>query len=161
MTDGKGLLAYLAGCIDCDGFITLTARRSSKRRKDGSLGPTHRYCIAIIGLGQITPLIPRLMQATFGGTVAEYDYPDRPRSRTSYGWQITNAQAAIAIRAMRPYLRLKTEQADLVLAFVERQGQFPRGKRLPEGETEQREAMSQRVVALNHGRRWNREFPNV
>ncbi len=141
------LLSYLAGCIDCDGFISISVR--NRNRADGS--PNQHY-IAILGLGQVTPLIPRLMKETFGGTVNEYHYKNREFSKVNYLWQVTNLSAAQGIKIIRPYLRLKVQQADLALEFCKRIHPQMFGRPLSEEERLERARLHREISSLNSPR---------
>src|SRR5690242_16357057 len=103
-------LAYLAGVIDSDGCIRVECVKGGKNRG--------RECYApIVLLAQIEPEAIQLARSTFGGYVAavqptpaqlqRYTNP-KPMLR----WVAKSRIAAAALRAMRPYLRIKTRQAD-------------------------------------------------
>lgn len=126
-------LAYLAGAMDADGFISMTKR-------------TLRGCTTyseFIGLAQVTDTVPMLLRSLFGGYIQLRKRADTRAAnwRPIYYWAATTRNAANAIKALRPYLKVKTEQADLVLALR-------RSKELP---AKRRRAVrvGVRAVALN------------
>ena len=101
-------LAYLAGIIDADGFVTI--HRSVRASR-----VYHAPCIGIAG----TDRQPHdLAAGLWGGTVRRYQ-PKVLRYRAQFHWQRQGTSAVAAIMAVRPYLRIKAEQADLALELWE------------------------------------------
>lgn len=90
-------IAYLAGAIDSDGYIGM---RKIK-------GPVY---IERIGLKQVTPQIPLLLQEVFGGTVCT-EAPSLPNGKLMHSWEVSHRKAAQAAAILLPHLRIKTEQA--------------------------------------------------
>jgi hypothetical protein len=116
MKDSQRLIyAYLAGAIDADGFITI-ARSSRSKGEKYAHRPT--YYNAKIGFTETSPIIPNLLKETFGGSQFEHQ-PKNPEHKRWYSWQIQNRKAAESLKLLLPYLRLKQEQARLVLEFLE------------------------------------------
>ena len=115
MKGSSEILAYLAGAMDSDGYLTI--RRSSyhmRVRKDA-----HNYTYSErIGLKQVTPDIPRLLQSTFGGHVSR-NRGGSPNSRPLWAFQATDVIAASACRRLLPFLRVKRRQAELNLELRE------------------------------------------
>lgn len=108
-------LAYLAGVIDSDGYITV--HRSVRNGK--------AYYAARIGIAG-TRRQPHDLAASFwGGTVSLYT-PKDPNHRSQYQWSRTGDGAVGPIEAVRPYLRVKSEQARIALE-VQEHVQFGRG----------------------------------
>lgn len=97
-------LAYMAGMIDGDGFVTIT--RSTR----GGVN----YFAAQVGIGNTirTPL--DMAAALWGGSVRSYA-PANPRHRVQYQWQRMGASAAVVLRDIFPYLVVKSEHALLAL----------------------------------------------
>jgi hypothetical protein len=139
--------AYLAGAIDADGFITISRSTPSATRKDSRRST---YYTAKVGLSEIHLTIPELLHKTFGGWLGSHT-PANPAHRTWHAWQATNQVAATALRALLPYLRLKREQALLVITFAERVASTPRGV-IPATELAERERLYFAVTALNEPR---------
>lgn len=105
-------LAYLAGAVDSDGWIGIVKHdpnRPSKRR-------CASYCEAIT-FAQTGPTIPEMLKARFGGHVQyRIRRGDRAKNwRPMYYWNGRSKIAARAVAALRPYLKIKARQADLVL----------------------------------------------
>jgi hypothetical protein len=144
----RQLLPYLAGCIDCDGYISISSRYK-RRVSDGS---EVTYFVAIMGLSQVTPQVPTLLADRFGGRVRVYEYNTREHNLPAYMWQVSNAQAAAASATLKPYLQVKAEQAALVQRFVK----LPsvNGRRMTPEEIAARQDLRDAAIALNsQGRR--------
>lgn len=95
-------IAYLAGIIDADGFIS--AHR--KRHRDKV------YCGPLIGIAGTSPEAHLLAKETWGGSFFEY-IPKNPQHRRQYQWQSVGKVAARAIHDLQPHLRIKCFQAQL------------------------------------------------
>lgn len=101
-------LAYLAGVIDSDGYITIHRSTRSGRH----------YYAARIGVAGTRRQPHDLAASLWGGTVGRYE-PRDPRHRSQYQWSRTGGPAVAAILAVLPYLRVKVPQALLALDVQE------------------------------------------
>ena len=101
-------LAYLAGMIDGDGFITVT--RSTRKGKD--------YFGAQVGIAGTRREPHDLAASLFGGKVSGYQ-PANPGNRTQFHWQRTGKAAVPVIEGILPYLLIKQEHALLALELQE------------------------------------------
>lgn len=99
-------LAYLAGAMDADGYFTIY--REDKR---GS-----RTYSEACGLQQTSPVVPDKLKALFGGSVRLCKTRAK-RWKPMYSWAATNRIAFEAVKSLRPYLHIKTGQADLIIAL--------------------------------------------
>ena len=106
------LAAYLAGAMDSDGSIGI--RRSTYAARHG-VGRQATYSERIC-LKQVTPDIPELLKATFGGSLMT-QRPSTANGRPLHYWEATNRVAADALVAMLPFLRIKRVQAENCLAL--------------------------------------------
>ncbi len=104
-------LAYLAGAMDSDGFLTI--KKSTYHRRVRMDAHNAVYSERM-GLKQITPDIPHLLRDTFGGSL-RLNKGGTENSRPLWGWEVTNLSAAEACRRLLPYLRVKRQQADILL----------------------------------------------
>ncbi len=140
-------LGYIAGIIDGEGCIGMGVtftRHKSKRQ-------THSVRLAIVNTD------PRLAQwfcGRFGGTVHRQDPPANKRWKPKYTWQCGGARAETLIAAIEPFLVLKREQAQIVLAMRaigrHRGGGTGKGPRpLTDEVVEKREELKQRLHLLN------------
>lgn len=99
-------LAYLAGVVDADGYVTAT--RSVRRQ--GS------YFGAQVGITGSRREPHDLAATTFGGNVSIH----RPAAgRPQFHWQLNGSRTVAVIRALRPFLRIKRAQADLAIELQE------------------------------------------
>lgn len=108
-------LSYLAGVIDSDGFITITQ----------ALRRGRYYFAAAVGISGTRTEPHDLAASIWGGNVTSHQ-PKNPRHRTQYQWSRQGYGAVDVIEAVRPFLRVKAEQADLALRCQEHVG-FGRG----------------------------------
>ena len=107
----RELLAYLAGAIDSDGTIGIKRSTYAMRVTKDSAQPTYSERLA---LRQVTPAIPKLLRATFGGSLY-ITKPSTLHGRPLLSWNITDQKAAACLRALLPYLRVKRAQAENAL----------------------------------------------
>lgn len=101
-------LAYLAGVIDSDGYITI--HRSTRN------GIT--YYAARIGVAGTRRQPHDLAASLWGGSVSYYQAKN-PRHRGQFQWSRTGDAAWAAITDVRPFLRVKVEQARLAIELQE------------------------------------------
>ncbi len=130
-------VAYLAGIIDGEGTIGIYGGNPSV--------PAYYHLVLII-TNTHEALIDSI-RGWIGGAKA----PTKPReSVLSPGWQLVLWQhrASGVIRLCRPYLIVKSAQADLALEFMENWVGF-RGRSVPEAEVERRKAYALRMRDLN------------
>lgn len=101
-------LAYLAGMIDGDGYISIA--RSTAKGKD--------YFAAQIGIAGTRREPHDLAASLFGGSVYCYR-PANPRHRPQFQWQRMGKAAVPVIEAILPYLLIKQDHALLALELHE------------------------------------------
>ena len=127
-------LAWAAGYFDREGSISVTYARAR-----GNI--SHRFHLTIMST-QIESL--EAMKAVFGGTI----HPAQPRGnrKPCHIWIVYGEEAQRAVVLMRPYLKLKCEQARWALLFPLR----GRGKgSIPERIGQQREMVRTALTILN------------
>ena len=118
----KLILAYLAGCIDSDGYITIKKSTYSKRHGES----VNAGYWETIGLRQVTSQVPELLKQTFGGHI----YISKGHSENSkplYNYRSANVIAFNIAKSLLPYLRIKTKQAEILLEL--RESKNPKYKR--------------------------------
>lgn len=153
-------LAYLAGVIDSDGFISI--HRSTRRGRT--------YFAAVIGIAGTRRQPHDLAASVWGGTVRCYD-PPNPRHRPQFQWARTGDGALSAIYDVLPHLRVKEQQAWLAIEcqehVIEGRGPDPHPWMYPDYDPRPRleEMRAEMVGVLNQdrrapldGRTWD-EFP--
>ncbi len=104
-------LAYLAGIVDGEGYIGI--KRSA--RVKGSVSP--RFCERI-QVRMINEEAINLLADTLGGNYYRETMSQR-KGRPLFCWQASDAQAAVILRALLPYLRIKKGNAIAALALRE------------------------------------------
>lgn len=101
-------LAYLAGMIDGDGYISIT--RSVRKGKE--------YFGAQVGIAGTRREPHDLAASIWGGKVSEYA-PANPHHRPQFQWSRVGESAVIVIEAIYPYLLVKKEHAELAVELHE------------------------------------------
>jgi hypothetical protein len=106
-------IAYLAGVIDSDGYITIKAARY--HTQNPRWNPSYQE---IIGLKQVSPIVPDMLYDEFGG----YRGIGKSYSKgaqVQHIWQVTCAKAEYCAKILLPYLRIKRRQAEILLKLRE------------------------------------------
>lgn len=98
-------LAYLAGVIDSDGCI-MVQRAPWNGRNRASVSYS-----AIVTIAQVETEACELARTVLGGFVL-WPRPKNVRARPMIRWTVKSQKAGKALRAVRPYLRIKASQAD-------------------------------------------------
>ncbi len=144
-------LAYLAGILDGEGCLRITRQRLRRKPRNS---PRHWPTLFV---GNTSRPLADFLRRTFGGSI----YRRRPTvsHRPVYLWQLTTRASIFAIlTAVRPYLLVKSAQADLLIEFITglelgRKGRGRGGGRglfLAPGELARRDRIYQQVRELNH-----------
>lgn len=149
-------LAYLAGVIDSDGYIRI---HRTKKTSKGCSRPAV-YFSALVGISGTRRQPHDLAMSVFGGAVHSYR-PKNPAHREQFQWVAWGNDSVEVLKAIRPLLLIKTQQADLALelqALVP--SQFEQIKktqkppyRIPDEMTAQRQKLFDALTALNQDRR--------
>jgi hypothetical protein len=99
-------LAYLAGVVDSDGYITSAIY--------GKKGKT--YYAAQVGITGTRPASHELAAEIFGGSVKGWAVKGgQPGRDVQYLWQRHGRRATPVLESLMPYLRIKRENAELAL----------------------------------------------
>lgn len=104
-------LAYLAGVIDSDGYLSVKRTTYHMRVRGDAGNPVFSEKI---GCKQVTPEAIDLLHATFNG-YRRVEKPSTANGRPLHSWVVTDRNAAAAAEALLPFLRIKREQAILLL----------------------------------------------
>lgn len=110
----KATAAYLAGFIDGEGYISLHP----------STYKGEQYYQPVLKVTSTDQWIVEWMQASFGGSVHYREY-DNPRFRDAATWQLNGKKLKPFLQAVAPYLRLKKEQAEILLEKYRLQERHP------------------------------------
>lgn len=142
-------LAYAAGIIDGEGYIGITVLEKDKRRAYSS--PSFQ---TVVNVGMADPEVVIWLQETFGGNVHSYGPGSYGTKRGVHHWRLAGPAVTEFCRMIRPYLRLKHRQAELILRYREdnrlnhtRHG--GRGVRVPLEETEIKRLYQEEIKSLN------------
>ena len=115
------ILAYLAGIMDADGYISIQRTFSNPKYP-----LSYSYC-EWVGCGQISQEAISLFHNIWGGSLI-LRKPQKSGHRPLYYWLVTNKKAARVVTDLYPFLRVKRDQADLII-------QLRKSKNLPKVET--------------------------
>jgi hypothetical protein len=103
-------LAYIAGFFDGEGSLTI---HTNCRKSPRGLVPNHTLQVS---LANTNPEIVRWLHSVFGGQyLTRHDR--RPGNRPVAQWIIRAAKALPFLEAIRPFVRMKTAQIDIAIAF--------------------------------------------
>lgn len=146
-------LAYLAGMIDADGYITI-----QRRRREGKV-----YFGVKVGIAGTRREPHDLAAELFGGSVNAYSAKKR-KHRPQFQWSRFGADAAEVITLIRPYLRIKREQARIALEMQEHLmlGRDPYSPFLWMGLDYDPDELSEELAEEMRGlNQWRRKAPEV
>lgn len=137
-------IAYAAGLIDGEGTVRINKMRATERNQS-----KQPHYVGLVAIGMVTPTPLKFLQGLFNcGTIREERVPN---ARSIWRWTI-NAKSDVVtlLDAVRPYLLVKHEQADLVIDFIKnKKPPFNRKAGLSEEEIRWREDVYQKVRKLN------------
>lgn len=102
--------AWAAGIIDGEGCITISRQRAGA---GGRINPSHRLYVKV-SMGHL-PTIDRLHEIFGAGS--RHVQPGG-RWNDAYIWMVSTRQAGDVLRAVRPHLVTKADEADLALEFL-------------------------------------------
>lgn len=136
-------LAYLAGIIDEEGCVCL----AHCARKDVSAG---YVTVLKLHVAMTKDTVPVWLHNIFGGNLSLSKRRFKnPKWSDAYCWQLQSIQAANLLREVRPFLKLKREQASLALEFQAVKSGRGRGKKKLPLQIETEKGFSDRMHRLN------------
>lgn len=145
----KFKIAYAAGFLDGDGYITIHIRRFRK----WNVGKNPIYCLVVGSCCLDQPII-NWLEKNFGGSKS---IEKSSESVDSFRWRIGANKAMNFLQEILPYLRLKVPQAELGIRF-QKMNRNNINKRMRKGNErvspeflQRREQFKQRMHALNQG----------
>ena len=137
-------LAYIAGIIDGEGTVFISKGRPGKDRAT----PAYVACVRV---GNTDKRLIEFLHSTFGvGGVYE-----RPMTNAKWKicwlWAVTGPASGRVARAIRPYVRLKGAQLDLLLEYLDGFQSFELNGRngVSDEELNRRESLRQKIRELN------------
>ena len=102
ITEKELLYAYMAGFVDADGYISIVTLAWNKQQ------------IAKIAVCNTNFAVIDLFVKEFGGKVRTREQKVANWRRV-YEWQLTSNKGVAVMKLLLPYLKLKTEQANLAI----------------------------------------------
>jgi len=132
-------LAWLAGFIDGDGYISICWRGSK---------PPYKYLRAIVGATQANFEIICYLRDRYGGHISTWKNKEGigVTKKQQFQWAMEGTCAEELIVRLTPYLKIKREQALIVKEFS---GLSINGRKNKESRTRQIECR-EKVVSLNN-----------
>ena len=130
-------IVYAAGILDGEGSVTYMAHNDRKT-----------FAIYVVVANTDIRLISWL-KTTFGGKINRGPRKPVPRWKPSFQWRLSARKAEEFLRLVRPFLKLKGDQADIALDI---RGLTPRswgGKPVPLHILDARNALKVRLQELN------------
>ena len=103
------ILAYTAGIVDGEGCIAIR-----HQRKQTKSGHTMTYAI-LVHVDNTNEWLMRWLQFNFGGQITLNK--GTGNRRDWFTWRIYTRQAAIFLKLILPYLKIKRPQAELALQY--------------------------------------------
>lgn len=146
--DKKDLI-YFAGIVDGEGCIHIDSYGAKGKNKNQvgqiRLRIRHTYYPLIVWI-----------KDTFGGSLYKCK-KIQPRFKNTWEWQVSCKKAAEILQKILPYMKVKAQQARLVIKFQETKGKAGIGRRQISPETVQKRIMlKKRISELNHYN-WERD----
>lgn len=132
--------AYVAGIIDGEGTIGISVTKPV----NGRLSPSFRiYCAVVM----TDPTVPYLLYGMFGGSIQTYPGRQTQYKATTH-WRSSGKIATEVCECTLPYLRVKHQQAQLVIDYSKRIRNNTT-RHMPPDELEQRLKIVERMHFLN------------
>jgi hypothetical protein len=107
--------AYLAGFVDGEGYISL------KRDFHNYRGEKVIYFTAVLKVANTNKEIIEWCKASFGGWIYKRIWKNGENHKDAYCWQLTGSNLEPFLKKILPYLKIKKEQAKLVLEKIKNQ----------------------------------------
>jgi len=108
-------LAYIAGIVDGEGCICLTKRKDSSHKRG------YYYCVEVKVVNTQQWLIEYLHFNFGGGDITKNNNTKMKNAKPLWQWHISLRKATEFLKLILPYLHLKRAQAELCIAYHERQ----------------------------------------
>jgi len=113
-------LAYIAGIVDGEGYIGITADGKRRRAKHGKDNLRLRVTVT-----NTNEWLCQYLKFSFGGGKVLLR-TQSPNHRPCWQWQVDYGKAADFLKLILPYLHLKKPQAELAIKFQEAKGRSTR-----------------------------------
>lgn len=142
-------LIYAAGIFDGEGCVNLAHNKSWSNIRYENAAP--RITIQCSVVNTYRPLI-KWFEKTFGGRLRTNRNIKklRPEHKMGYVWLKSEQEAAIFLRSVRPFLKVKHKQADLAIRLAERKAANHSHRHLSKREVQVRFTILRKLRELNH-----------
>jgi len=97
--------------MDSDGYFTIKRNTYHQRVRGDAGNPVFSERM---GIKQVVPIAVDMLHDLFGGSRG-VQKPSAKNGRLLHSWDATDRRAYAAVCALRPYLRIKSRQADLLI----------------------------------------------
>ncbi len=136
-------LAFVAGCLECDGCIYLSARGNPELKRGVTFG------MGVKVSNTKKDLLIKVKDSIFGYGYLDNGYQPKTINRSIiYEWRSHGKEAAKVLELLLPHLTIKKEQAILAINFQARLGAFS-GTLIPANEFNERLDMVSKMHQLN------------
>lgn len=137
-------LAYTAGLVDGEGYLGIRIN-TNPRCKRGF------HYSAVVKISMTHEGTIRLMREWFGGHISHRVFTSERDWKDAWEWSISNAKpVAEFLKHVRPWLRIKAAQADLLIDFSAHHMNVWGKNGVSDEEHAVRTAAYERIRALNH-----------
>lgn len=111
--------AYTAGCIDCDGWVSIKKTNISREKEK-----TPRYKLQV-GVTGKDARVQQFLYGVWGGDLNFKDNSEKEKreginSTYIWEWIINSNQAKEMLKKILPYLKYKKDQADIAIRLQDR-----------------------------------------
>ena len=137
-------VAYLAGFVDADGCISITKRTDKEYKRGHSF-----YCnVRIVNTNK--EMIEWVKERTELGSIQQRTDPN-PRHKVRYEWKISGQNAFNLCVMLQPFLRVKAEQAKILIEFhrLKKDNHKTGRNGVPKEKWDKMEALRDRISRLN------------
>jgi hypothetical protein len=112
-------LEYIAGCIDCDGSISISISENRYKNKSGNASPQFAFVINFRQVQQYKYIVEEIRDTL--GVGAVYDHAASSNTSTAMSsWQTTKHEETVYVcRLLQPYLHIKQKEADLMIEALD------------------------------------------
>ena len=142
MIDSELDYAYIAGIIDGEGCIDLFKRKSAKYVAGYQLAP--RITVTNTDIC----LLEYIKDFTNLGTISTYERPNKPHWKRAHLWQLYGSDnIKFFLESLLPYLRVKKQQACLLISFVSKTSKHHQG--LSDDERKEQQIIFDQMKLLN------------
>jgi LAGLIDADG endonuclease len=138
--------AYLAGLIDGEGYVGVSGSKNNKASKGCKRGVALRISVSV-NMTDSRPL--KWAQTVTGVGTIHTHKKHKAHYRQAWNWQIWSREAALVLKQIRPFLKVKGKQADLCIEY-QSQMRFPGTAGLKDSEWEFRLSCWDKSKELNH-----------